>query len=200
MFLRTKVCTGLMLAFGGSWAIVAMPSLAQETQRVEITGSSIRRVEAETALPVTVISVEELTRQGVNTVEQALTRIASNQPSLGVSQAVGKTTGSKAEADLRGLTGPFSANSNSNKTLVLLNGRRLSNHSFDAASVDLNAIPLTAVSRIEVLRDGASAIYGTDAIGGVINFILRKDYRGVEISAFADITEEGGGNIYRGSM
>ena len=95
-------------------------------------------------------------------------RIAANQSNFGVSQSIGATTGAKAETDLRGLGGPTGANGN--KTLVLLNGRRIVNHSFDAAAVDLNAIPLNAIDRIEVLRDGASAIYGTDAIGGVINF------------------------------
>ncbi len=65
---------------------------------------------------------------------------------------------------------------------MLLNGRRIVNHPFDAAAVDLNSIPLAAISRIEVLRDGASAIYGTDAIGGVINFILRRDFQGIEVA------------------
>ena len=87
----------------------------------------------------------------------------------------------KAEADLRGLSGPLGTNAN--KTLVLLNGRRLANHAFDAAAVDLNAVPLAAVDRIEILRDGASALYGTDAIGGVINFILKRNFKGFEIGA-----------------
>ncbi|HEV8311636.1 MAG TPA: hypothetical protein VGQ23_01105, partial [Burkholderiaceae bacterium] len=66
MFKKTKVCTGLMLAFGGSLALGSLPALAQDaTQRVEITGSSIKRVDAETALPVTILKVEDLTKQGV---------------------------------------------------------------------------------------------------------------------------------------
>jgi iron complex outermembrane recepter protein len=69
-----------------------------------------------------------------------------------------------------------------------------------SAAVDLNSIPFAAVERVEILKDGASAIYGTDAIGGVINFILRKDYTGVEVSATADVTQDGGGNRYRGSI
>jgi iron complex outermembrane receptor protein len=190
MIKRTKLCTSLMIAFGSG--IAALPALAQQTlERVEITGSSIKRIDAETALPVTIIRVEELTRQGITTAEQALSRIAANQSNFGVSQAVGATTGGKAEADLRGLSGPIG--SNANKTLVLLNGRRLANHAFDAAAVDLNAIPLNAVDRIEILRDGASAIYGTDAIGGVINFILRRDFRGLELSASTQIPEASGG-------
>ena len=189
MLKRTKLCTSLMIAFGSG---IAVPAMAQQTfERVEITGSSIKRVDAETALPVTVIKVEDLTKQGVTNAEQAVQRISANQSNFGQSQAIGATTGGKAEADLRGLGGPTGANGN--KTLVLLNGRRLVNHSFDAAAVDLNAIPLNAIDRIEVLRDGASAIYGTDAIGGVINFVLKRDYQGFEMSAQTQLPQHSGG-------
>lgn len=192
MFKRTKVCSGLMLAFGGTLALSAAPSYAQQQlERVEITGSSIRRIASETALPVTVVKVEELTRQGVTTAEQAISRIAANQSNFGASQAIGATTGGKAEADLRGLSGP--TGTNSNKTLVLLNGRRIVNHPFDAAAVDLNAIPLNAIDRIEVLRDGASAIYGSDAIGGVINFVLKKEVVGLELGASVQKPQKSGG-------
>ena len=195
MLRKTKLCTSLMLAFGSG--IAAMPAMAQQQlERVEITGSSIRRVDAETALPVTVIKVDDLLKQGVTTAEQAIARIAANQSNFGVSQAVGATTGAKAEADLRGLSGP--TGSNANKTLVLLNGRRLANHAFDAAAVDLNAIPFNAIDRIEVLRDGASAIYGTDAIGGVINFVLKRDYTGFEIAgSWQEPQHKGGGETGR---
>ena len=182
MFKRTKVCAGVMMALTGGLFVGISPAQAQQQlDRVEITGSSIRRLSTETALPVTVIKVEELSKLGITSTEQAVARIAANQSSIGASSSIGGTTGGKAEADLRGLGGP--TNTNANKTLVLLNGRRLANHAFDSAAVDLNAIPLSAIDRIEVLRDGASAIYGTDAIGGVINFITRKESRGLEISA-----------------
>jgi iron complex outermembrane receptor protein len=138
-----------------------------------------------------VIKVEDLTKQGVTNAEQAMQRIAANQSNFGARPSIGATTGGKAEADLRGLGGPTGANGN--KTLVLLNGRRIVNHSFDAAAVDLNAIPLNAIDRIEVLRDGASAIYGTDAIGGVINFILKRDYQGFEMSAQTQLPQHSGG-------
>jgi iron complex outermembrane receptor protein len=188
MFKRTKISTGVLLALGG--VLLSPIALhAQEAQRIEITGSSIKRTDAETALPVTVLRAEDLARQGVTTVEQVLQRVAANQSNFGVSQSIGATTGGKAEADLRGLSGPLGTNAN--KTLVLLNGRRLANHAFDAAAVDLNAIPLAAVDRVEVLRDGASAIYGTDAIGGVINFVLKRDFKGVEISVETQQPEAG---------
>lgn len=200
MFKKTKVCTGLMLAFGGTLTLGSLPAYAQQQlERVEITGSSIRRIAGETALPVTVIKVDELTKQGVTTTEQAVSHIAANQSNFGASAAIGATTGGKSEADLRGLSGP--TGTNANKTLVLLNGRRLANHAFDAAAVDLNAIPLAAVDRIEILRDGASAIYGTDAIGGVINFILKRELVGLEVSAQGQQPErKGGGDTQRVSL
>ncbi|UUZ55784.1 TonB-dependent receptor plug domain-containing protein [Massilia sp. H-1] len=93
-------------------------------------------------------------------------------------------------ADLRGLGG--------DKTLVLLNGRRLANHPFFADTVDLNIIPVAALDRVEVLRDGASAIYGTDAIGGVVNFITKRSYTGMGVTAEAFVpTQSGGGDEAR---
>ena len=201
MLRKTRLSLAVGAAFGAG-LMGAAPQIAlaqQQMERVEITGSSIRRTDAETALPVTVLKGEDLIKQGVTTAEQAMQRIAANQSNFGVSQAIGATTGAKAEADIRGLSGPTGVNSN--KTLVLLNGRRLANHPLDAAAVDLNAIPFAAVDRIEVLRDGASAIYGTDAIGGVVNFILRRDYQGAEASAEWQAPQQrGGGEIFRANV
>lgn len=201
MMKRTRVSLAIGAAFGAGLIGLSPEVLAQTQQleRVEITGSSLRRVDAETALPVTVIRTEDLIKQGVTTAEQAMQRIAANQSNFGVSQAIGATTGGKAEADLRGLSA--ASGTNANKTLVLLNGRRIANHALDAAAADLNAIPLAAIDRIEVLRDGASALYGTDAIGGVINFILRRDYQGVEVSAeWQPVQEQGGGDTKRANI
>lgn len=198
MLKRTRISIAISAAFGASVAGYLPAALAQQQQqleRVEITGSLLRRVDAETALPVTVIRTEDLAKQGVTTVEQAIQRIAANQSNFGISQSIGATTGGKAEADLRGLSA--ASGTNANKTLVLLNGRRIANHAFDAAAADLNAIPLSAIDRIEVLRDGASAIYGTDAIGGVINFIIRRDYQGLEISAENQAPQGPGGDVNR---
>jgi iron complex outermembrane receptor protein len=100
----------------------------------------------------------------------------------------------------RGNNGATSANlrgQGSNATLILLNGRRVSSHGLSGSVVDLNQIPFAAIERVEVLKDGASAIYGTDAVGGVINFILKTNYQGATASAAMDVTEEGGGNIFR---
>ena len=191
---QTKMCTGLMLAFGGSFVLSAAPSFAQQTQaldRVEITGSALRRTDAETALPVTILRSEDLIRQGITTAEQAVKLLSANQSEIGVSRSIGASTGGASQADLRGL----GIQSSANKTLVLLNGRRLANSAIQGleGGVDLSAIPLASIDRIEVLRDGASALYGTDAIGGVINFILRRDYTGIELAAEGQWPRESGG-------
>jgi len=197
MLKRTRLSIAIGAAFSAGLGSFTPTALAQTQalERVEITGSMLRRTDAETALPVTIIRSEELIRQGVTTAEQAVQRISANQGLVGVSQSVGATTGGAAQADLRGL----GAQSSANKTLVLLNGRRLANSAIQGleGGVDLNSIPLNSIDRIEVLRDGASAIYGTDAIGGVINFILRRDYTGIEIAAEGQRPEEDGGREHR---
>ena len=105
--------------------------------------------------------------------------------------------------ELRGTAGVSGANlrgQGSDATLVLLNGRRVASHGLRGQAVDLNSIPFAAIDRVEVLRDGASAVYGTDAIGGVINFITRTDYQGITLNAGVDVTQDGGGDIYNYSV
>ena len=188
MFQRTKICSGLLLAFGSSLLTIAPGAFAQDTtvQRVEITGSSIKRVDAETSVPVTVIQADDLKKQGVTTVEEILQNISAAQVQQTSAQAVGSSTGGASFADLRGL--------GANKTLVLLNGRRIANQALDSSAPDLNMIPFAAIQRVEVLRDGASSLYGTDAISGVINFITRRDYRGGSISLGVDAPQHAGGS------
>lgn len=189
-FRRSVLARSVLIACGATATVLAtQPLFAQDAgtnlQRVEITGSAIKRIDAETSVPVTVIKAEDLKKQGVSSVEQMLASISAVQASTGTSQVVGRGTGGASFADVRGL-GP-------NKTLILLNGRRIANNAIDSASVDLNMIPFAAIERIEVLRDGASALYGTDAIGGVINFITRNDYTGGTITVGVDTPQQAGG-------
>jgi len=158
---------------------------------VEVTGSNIRRVATEGALPVQVITRAQIEAEGIQTAMGVVERLSANSSIGGInlSGSVGGTLVGYAAASLRGLGAP--------RTLVLLNGRRLANTSFSGTAVDINAIPLSAVQRVEVLTDGASAIYGTDAIAGVINFVLRQDFRGVEAFAYYGDSEQGGGETQR---
>jgi iron complex outermembrane receptor protein len=182
----------------GAW--VATSALAQEAPanpteaqagampRVEITGSAIRRVQSETALPVQVISRAEIEKAGVTTASELMARVSANSNGLtdGASINVGGDQRGFNSANLRGI--------GTSSTLVLLNGRRMANFASpgDDTGVDLNNIPAAALERVEVLLDGASALYGTDAIGGVINFITRKDFQGLELNAYGSKTDEGG--------
>ena len=184
MMKLNRLSKGLLLAFGST--LIAGTAFAQAEQRIEITGSNIKRLTAEGPLPVEVITRADIEKKGVLTTNDLLRSLSymssfndeltSNSPN---------TTGA-AQAGFRGLGG--------DQTVVLLNGRRLANYGFDGAFVNLNTIPLGAIQRVEVLKDGAAAIYGADAIGGVINFITRKDYRGAEISAGYGVSGEGDSN------
>lgn len=171
--------------------LAASVAHAQEApaQRVEITGSSIKRIEGETALPVQVIKREDIEKTGATTASELVKTLSANTAPLSDGASITDST-----AGQRGFNGANMRGIGVSSTLVLLNGRRLANFASpgDNAGVDLNNIPAGAIERVEVLKDGASAIYGTDAIGGVINFITRKDYRGADLSLYAAGTQEGG--------
>ncbi|WP_457333765.1 TonB-dependent receptor plug domain-containing protein [Rhizobacter sp. P5_C2] len=155
------------------------PSAAQKTlQRVEVTGSRIKRIDAETASPVQVITREQIDRSGAQSVTQLLGRLPASNAGNFNSNAVASFTPGAGGVSLRGL--------GSQSTLVLINGRRMAPYGFASGGqqsfFDINSIPLDVVERVEVLLDGASAIYGSDAIAGVINVILRKNYNGLSLS------------------
>jgi iron complex outermembrane receptor protein len=188
MMMETVISRSLRLMFAGSAALMlAQPALAQDApiQRVEITGSAIKRIDAETAVPVTVVRMADLKKEGITTIEQVLSNLSVSQASQGTSQVVGLGTGGASFADLRGV--------GANKTLILLNGRRLANNAFDSSAPDLNMIPFAALERVEVLRDGASSLYGSDAVGGVINFITKKDWQGGTVTIGGDSPQHTGG-------
>ena len=212
------------LAHAVSLIFIALPAVAQDAapdkkdpstppstsapattklERIEVTGSSIKRVQDEGSSPIQVIKAQDLVKFGITSAEQLLAKISANgngidglitnQGSDFLNSAGKKGPNNGASgASLRGLGSEY--------TLVLLNGRRVATHALNGSSVDLNSIPLAAIDRVEILKDGASAIYGTDAIGGVINFILKRDYKGFEATAFGDVTQHGHGDIFRASL
>jgi len=168
-------------------------SSPSKLEEVIITGSSIKRINAETALPVQVLKREDIERTGATSVEELFRRIAvaSSFGSTVAAQATGAATGGISTVSLRGL--------GSARTLVLVNGKRVAVYgggSQGAAgnSVDINSIPVAAIERVEILKDGASAVYGSDAIAGVVNFILRSNFQGVQASVNGGTpTARGGG-------
>jgi iron complex outermembrane recepter protein len=193
--MKLKALVGSLLVLG-----LASHALAQGSdQRVTITGSSIKRIATEGALPVQIIRRAELDREGITSAEQVVMMLSTNGNGLDNLASNADVVGGAQ----RGNNGASSANlrgQGANATLILLNGRRVAAHGLNGGVVDLNQIPFAAIDRIEVLKDGASAIYGTDAIGGVINFIMRTNFSGGLVTATADVTEAGGGNIFSGAV
>ena len=195
MHKRTALAKSLLIAFGSTavfYSSVADAQPASELERVTVTGSSIKRTDAETAVPVTILRVDDLKKQGLTTVEQVMSQISASQTLTSTSQVVGAGTGGASFANLRGV--------GQNKTLVLLDGRRLANNAIDSSAPDLNLIPFAALDRIEILRDGASSLYGTDAIGGVINFITKREFTGGSMTLGADKPQHPGGRAYNGNI
>jgi iron complex outermembrane recepter protein len=185
----------LAMIAGASFPAIAQqqtPSPAQPTkiERIEVTGSNIKRVETEGVAPIQIVTREEIERSG----KQTITEILRTLPSAGTG-GLNDLTGSNSfssgasSVSLRGL--------GSAATLVLLNGRRiapygLSDPNFGQSAVtNLDSLPLNAIERVEILKDGASAIYGSEAIAGVINIILRRDYKGGQVSVNGATNIEG---------
>jgi iron complex outermembrane recepter protein len=199
---ETPISRSIRRLFAGSGAaglallvLPALPPTAQaqeaapKVQRVEITGSNIRRSEAETASSVITVNRADIERSGKNTVAELLQSLAvDNAGSVPTSFGNGFAAGASG-ISLRGLGAA--------STLVLMNGRRMAPYGLaddgQKQFSDLNVIPTDAVDRIEVLKDGASAIYGSDAIAGVVNVILRRDYIGNTLRASHGFTEKSDG-------
>jgi len=144
----------MVLAAPAAWS-QAQPQTAQTKERIEVTGSNIKRVEGETALPVTVISREEIEKSGATTAMEILNLLSANN-SLGnttLTSVIGSTTFSAQTASLRGLQG--------GRTLVLINGKRINGFAGEiqgVSGVNLSIIPFSAIERVEILKDGASAV------------------------------------------
>jgi iron complex outermembrane recepter protein len=172
-------------------ALLALPALAQQQgqqlDKVVVTGSNVKRLDAETATPVQVFDRAAIERLGVTNAGELLRTLSANSAGSYNEASINNQSGA-AGVSLRGL--------GQKSTLVLINGRRMANHAIaqngQDTFVDLNAIPKSAIQRIEVLKDGASAIYGSDAIAGVVNVILRKDLEHVEVGATTGRATQGG--------
>ena len=155
----------------------------QAVEKITVTGSQIKGVDLEGTQPLVVLNAEDIRNSGASTISELMQQISQTRGGTGsfTTSESGATSTStpagQAAASLRGL-GPSS-------TLTLINGRRVAASSFAAGTqnfVDINSIPLSAIERVEVLATGASAIYGADAVAGVINYILKTDYQGVELN------------------
>ncbi len=186
-------CGGSMLAVALAFGLVQTAAAADaakagsEVSEVVVTGSFIAGSSEKAAQPVEVIGIQELAKQGQPSVVQLVKTITAAQSSLGESNRYNGGAGT-ASINLRGL--------GSGRTLVLMNGRRLADSTaaaFQGGGADLNFIPVAAVGRVEILKDGAAATYGSDAIAGVVNFITRTNLEGFEFNGnYAYIKDSSG--------
>ncbi|MBB1088202.1 TonB-dependent receptor [Lysobacter sp. SG-8] len=179
----------IALAVGATAAAGTGVAVAQETEqattldRIEVTGSRIKRTDIETSQPIFSLSREDISAQGLTSVGDVIQNISANGSTLNTTQNNGGN--GETRVNLRNL--------GSNRTLVLVNGRRWVGGTGLGGAVDLNTIPTAAVERIEVLKDGASSIYGSDAIAGVVNVILRQNFDGAEANAYLGQFDKGDG-------
>ena len=189
--LSSAVKWSLVAAATGS-SIASVQAVAADdgakVERIEVTGSRIQRQDMETASPVTTIDASDIASQGFTSVDQIL-----QEQTAAAGAALGGTSnngsGGSANVNLRGM--------GISRTLVLLNGRRMvaSGTGADSA-VDLTTIPVAMIQRVEILKDGASAVYGSDAIAGVVNIITKKDFEGFQLDAKSSTTDKGDGQTY----
>jgi iron complex outermembrane receptor protein len=183
------------LAVASSLAALVVSASAQaqeqtQLERVVVTGSAIKRIATEGALPVQTVSRADIERSGVTSVVELMQNLSSVQGGVTEGDTIGGGGGGQATVSIHNLGG--------DRTLVLLNGRRLIGEA--GGAVDLNMIPLSIIERVEVLTDGASALYGSDAVGGVVNFITRTNSTKKNISANVSIPTKSGGKERSASL
>lgn len=196
MKLTPTLLARAMLAAGVSTLGVVYAQDAQKVEKIEVTGSNIKRVDAEGPSAVQVVTRADIERSGASTVGDVVRNLPINSAGSYDDTFTGSFARGSSGVSLRGL--------GQRGTLTLINGRRMANFGFaqnlQDSFVDLNSIPLAAIDRIEILKDGASAIYGSDALAGVVNVILRRDFKGLEISGGGGTTSHHDGNESRASL
>ena len=187
-----RVIKALLLAGGASAIVTAMPVVAQDAEdedRIVVTGSRISRQDYQANSPIVTVGTDLLDNSSTSSVEVNLNRLPQFVPEKnptqgGDIQATPTNTPGSATVSLRGI--------GSNRNLVLIDGRRATPSNASMA-VDVNTLPSAAIERVEIISGGASSTYGADAVGGVVNFILKKDFEGIEFDGRYGITQEGDG-------
>lgn len=183
MFNQAKVASAvrwsLIVGISAAASITHTQAFAQDAakddkkvERIAVTGSRIKRADIETASPVAVFQLDDIKDTGATTVAEFLRNTASSTGGFNESQGLNQAKGASS-VGIKGFSPEY--------TLILLNGRRIGKNSAGGIFVDINQLPMAAVERIDVLADGASAIYGSDAVAGVINVITKKDFDGLQL-------------------
>lgn len=177
-----KSVAAVALTLASSCVVHAQEASANgPVQKVIVTGSNIARIDVETATPVQIMRRDEIVRTGANSVQELLNTLTSSTGSLSDIGGSNSFAGGASSASLRNL--------GKQSTLILLNSRRVAPYAladYNEVFTNLDSLPLDAIDRIEVLRNGGSAVYGSDAVAGVINIITRSDFKGVQVKASED--------------
>ena len=189
MFKRTQIYSAALATLGGTLLLAASTVSAQSSERIEVTGSRIKTIGAVSASPISSIAAEEINSSQPAAVEEVIRGLAAAIPAIGPGTNNG--TNGTASIDLRGL--------GSQRTLTLMNGRRLVPATL-GGSVDTNTIPLALLDRIDLVTGGASAVYGADAVAGVVNFVLKKNFQGVEAQTTYGISDRNDAKRYRNDL
>ncbi|MFT6901255.1 MAG: iron complex outermembrane receptor protein [Colwellia sp.] len=188
---KHALALSITAALFASQSYLAVAAEKDSVERIQVTGSHIQRTDMEGPSPLTSLSAEDIANSGVTDLIGLFTKL----PMAG--QGTFSTQGNSSDNTSNGGSSVSLRGLGADSTLILVNGRRVSVSPFanniDTAFVDINNIPLAAIKRVDILKDGASATYGSDAVAGVINIILRDDVEGAEISAKLGDTADGGG-------
>ena len=185
MFKKTKICTGVLFAMGA----IALPASAQTVERVEVTGSRIKSIGNTSSSPISSVGKIDIDTTQPVAVEELVRGLSAAYPAIG--PGVNNGSNGTAQIDLRGL-GP-------NRTLVLFIGKRFVPTRLDGV-VDTNNVPVSLLERIDIVTGGASAVYGADAISGVVNFITKRNFTGVEATTLYSVSEKNDARRYKNDL
>lgn len=191
MFKRNARSAAALAMIGTLSAVSAMAQEAapEKLERIEITGSRIKSVGAESSSPITSVGKEDISIKQPVAVEELVRGLPSAYPAIGPN--VNNGSNGTASIDLRGL--------GSNRTLVLINGRRIVPATLNGV-VDTNTIPVSLLERVDLVTGGASAVYGADAVSGVVNFITKRNFSGVEATSLYSASEKGDAQRYKNDL
>lgn len=189
MFKKSKVCSGVLVALGGALLVGAAPSWAQSAERIEVTGSRIKSVGNTSSSPISSVGKADIDTTQPVAVEELVRGLAASYPAIG--PGVNNGSNGTAQIDLRGL--------GANRTLVLFNGKRFVPTRLDGV-VDTNNVPVSLLERVDIVTGGASAVYGADAISGVVNFVTKRNFTGVEASTLYSVSQKNDARRYKNDL
>ncbi len=189
LFKRTQICNAALASLGGALLLMASTVSAQDAERIEVTGSRIKTIGATSSSPITSVGKIDIDTTQPVAVEELVRGLAAAYPALG--PGVNNGSNGTAQVDLRGL--------GANRTLVLINSKRFVPTRLDGV-VDTNNVPVSLLERVDIVTGGASAVYGADAISGVVNFVTKRNFTGVEATTLYSVSEAGDAQRYKNDL